>query len=109
MAKYNTLIIMPWLPIEGYIKFSGLTLWSFQKNLDQFVKDDLLKEHLKKLTSQYRFFKGGIIQNPTIISVGSVNFKNPSKTSIAKIESLKNILLFGSILKNNAWSFTTSD
>lgn len=107
--KYKTLIIMPWLPLEGYIEFSGLTLWSFQKNLDQFVKNAPLKDHLKKLTSTYQFYRGHVIQNPTIISVGAANFSNPSKKTIAKIEVLKNILLLTSILENTSWSFTTSD
>lgn len=107
--KFKTLIIMPYLPLEGVIKFSGLKLWSFQKNLDQFVKDEPLKEHLKKLTGCYQFYRGHVLQNPTIISVGKADFSNPSRRTIAKIEALKNILLLASVLENNSWSFTTSD
>jgi len=107
--KYDTLILMPYLPLDGYFKFDNLIVWSYKKKKDDFIKDIDLKNHLDKLVACYQFFKGGVIQNPSIISVSKVNFSNPKPISISKIEVLKNILLLAGVLENNAWSFITSD
>lgn len=108
-TKFRTLIIIPYLPLNGAIKFNNLLLWSFQNKRDELVKDEELKKHLIKLTSCYQFRKAGSIPNPAIISIGKVNFANPTLETIAKIEVLKNALLFSSILGINQWSFLTSD
>ena len=107
--KYNTLILMPYLPLEGLIKFNGLSLWSYKKLSAKLITDAALKTHLDKLVSCYRLQKGTPIQNPAIISVSKIYFKNPTRLTIAKIEVFKNILLFLGILENNSWSFITSD
>lgn len=99
---------MPYLPIEGYFKLSNLILWSF-KNKQSFVKDIALRNHLLKLLSCYKYHNGISISNPTLISINGINFSEPSKKSIAKIEVAKNILLFAGVLENIQWSFTTSD
>lgn len=109
MKKYNTLILMPYLPIQGLIKFNGLQIWSYQKMSHSLIKNDLLREHLNKLVGCYQFQKGNPIQNPTVISGNKINFVNPSQLTISKIEVLKNIFLFLGILENNSWSFVTSD
>lgn len=108
-AKFKTLIIMPYLPLSGYIKFDNLLIWSFQKKRDDFIKNQDLKKHLIRLASCYQFRKAGAIQNPTIISTGKANFANPTAKTISKIEVLKNALLFSSVLRINQWSFLTSD
>ncbi len=101
---------MPYMPLEGYIKFDNLFLWSFKKYKDTFIKDQVLKEHIEKLTACYRLLGGRVIQNPTIISIGKkANFSNPSNKSIAKIEALKNILLLTGVMEINSMSFVTSD
>lgn len=109
IRKYRTLIIMPYLPLRGYVKINGLILWSYQYNKDQFISDALLKAHIDKLTSCYQLHNGHAIQNPTIISVNRVDFTNPTRKSFAKVEAIKNIFLFTSVLENNQLSFTTSD
>ena len=111
MAKknYRTLILMPYLPLEGRINFSGITLWSFKKSRKEFIKDLALSTHLDKLVSCYQFHNGKPIPNPTIIFIGKAGFSNPIAKSIAKIEALKNILLFTCVTENNSWSFVTSD
>lgn len=107
--KYKTLIIMPYLPLEGLIKFNGLSLWSYKKLSTKLITDVVLCTHLDKLVSCYQLHKGSPIQNPTLITTDIVNFPNPTRLTIAKIEVLKNILLFLGILENNSWSFITSD
>lgn len=107
--KYKTLILMPYLPLEGLIKFDGLLLWSYEKLKSSMITDQALRDHLDKLTGCYQLHKGSPIQNPAIISVGSADFKNPTRLTIAKVEVFKNILVVLGILQNNSWSFTTSD
>ena len=107
--KYNTLILMPYLPLEGLIKFDGLLLWPYRKLGGKMISDLSLKSHLDKLIGCYQLLKGSPIQNPVVISSKSVSFTNPTRLTIAKIEALKNILLFVGILENNSWSFITSD
>ncbi len=108
--KFKTLILMPYLPLEGYIKFDNLILWSFKKYKDTFIKDQALKEHIDKLVACYKRLGGSVIQSPTIVSVGKkANFSNPTRKSIAKIEALKNILLFAGVMEINSMSFVTSD
>src|SRR5688572_2111149 len=109
MRKYNTLILVPYLPLNGCIKFSNLLVWSFEKNKDEFVKDPALKAHLEKIASCYQYHNGKAIQNPTVISINKADFSNPTGKSVSKIEVLKNVLLFAMVLENNSWSFITSD
>ncbi len=107
--KYHTIILMPYLPLDGALKFSNLIIWPYHKKKNDFIKDKALREHLDKLVGSYQFQKGGPIQNPAVVSVTDVNFQNPTRLSIAKIEALKNILLLTGILEMNQWSFVTSD
>lgn len=107
--KYKTLILMPYLPLEGSFKFNNLIVWSYHKRKNDFIKDLDLKTHIDKLVACYQFQKGGVIQNPTAISIDRVTFANPTPISIAKIEALKNILLFAGVLENKEWAFVTSD
>jgi len=107
--KYKTLMIMPYLPLQGEIRFNGLSLWSYKKLGTKIITDVALRTHLDKLIDCYQFYKGSKIQNPSIISTDLVDFPNPSRKTILKIEALKNILLVLGILENNNWSFITSD
>lgn len=108
--KYSTLILMPYLPLEGMIKFDGLLLWPYKKLSDKNITDPALKSHLDKLIDCYQLHKGNPIQNPAVISTNkNIAFTNPTRLTIAKVEALKNILLFVGILENNSWSFITSD
>lgn len=100
---------MPYLPLKGYIKLNNLILWSFKNHKDTFIRDPLLKAHLLQLVSCYKFHNGTSIPDPTIISIHKVDFSNPTSKSIAKVEVVKNILLFAGVLENNSWSFVTSD
>lgn len=109
MKKYNTLILMPYLPLGGSIKFNNLFIWSFKNYKDKIINDIPLKSHIQKLVDCYQFHNKHPIDNPSIITVGDNLFSNPTNKTIQKIEALKNILLFTSILENNQWSFTTSD
>jgi len=106
---YKTLMIMPYLPLNGLIKFNGLSLWSYKKLGTKLITDVNLRAHLDKLAGCYQLHKGSKIQNPALITADTVNFPNPTRVTIAKIEVLKNILLFLGILENNSWSFLTSD
>lgn len=107
--SYKTLILMPYLPLEGLIKFDGLSIWSYKKLSGQMIKDDALRAHLNSLMGCYQHVKGSPIQNPAVVSTNQVKFTNPTRQTIAKIEVLKNILLFLGILENNSWSFISSD
>ena len=100
---------MPYLPLEGLIKFDGLSLWSYKKLSAKFVKDDALRAHLDSLVGCYQLYKGSHIANPAVVSTNNFKFTNPTRLSVAKIEVLKNVLLFLGILENNSWSFITSD
>jgi len=106
---YKTLMIMPYLPLDGLIRFDGLSLWSYKKLGTKLITDVNLRTHLDKLAGCYQLHKGNKIQNPALITTDTVNFPNPTRVTIAKIEVLKNILLFLGILENNSWSFLTSD
>ncbi|MFA5894192.1 MAG: hypothetical protein WC851_00275 [Candidatus Shapirobacteria bacterium] len=109
MKKHNTLVLMPYLPLEGLIKFDGLQIWSYQKLGNTLIKNTALKNHIDKLVGCYQLHKGNKIQNPAIVSGSKICFTNPTQLTISKIEVLKNILLFLGILENNSWSFITSD
>ncbi len=100
---------MPYLPLAGYIKFDNLTLWSFEKHKETFIKDIPTKEHIEKLVKCYQYHNKKPIDNPSIVSISGIHFSNPNNQSIKKIEALKNILLVSGILENNSWSFVTSD
>jgi hypothetical protein len=100
---------MPYLQLEGSINFNNLIIWSFKNNKEKFIKNNDLKLHIEKLTACYQYHNGSVLDNPAIISTNSATFSNPTNKTVAKIEVLKNILLFTSILENNAWSFVTSD
>lgn len=100
---------MPYLPLEGAFKFNNLIIWSYHKKKNDFIQDKALIAHLDNLVGSYQFQKGGPIQNPAVISIGDVSFRNPTRLSIAKIEALKNVLLLAGILEMNQWSFVTSD
>lgn len=107
--KFKTLLVMPYLPLEGALRFDNLIIWSYHKKKDEFIKDDSLKNHLDRLVACYRFLNGGIIRNPSIVSVNKINFSTPRSTTIAKIEVMKNVLLLAGVLENKSWSFVTSD
>lgn len=107
--KYKTLILMPYLPLDGLIEFNGLSLWSYKKLSTKLITDVNLHAHIDKLVGCYQLHKGSGIQNPALVTTDFVNFPNPSHITIAKIDVLKNILLFLGILENNSWSFLTSD
>ncbi|MBU1016678.1 MAG: hypothetical protein ABIJ36_00530 [Patescibacteria group bacterium] len=107
--KYKTLILMPYLPLEGSFKFNTLIVWAYHKKKNDFIKDLGLMEHINKLVVCYRFQKGGAIKNPAVISIDKITFTNPIRVSIAKIEMLKNVLLFAGVLENKEWAFVTSD
>lgn len=106
---YKTLMLMPYIPLDGLIKFNGLSLWSYKKLSVKLITDVNLRTHIDKLIACYQLHKGSQIQNPALITTDFVNFPNPTRVTIAKIEALKNILLFLGILENNSWSFVTSD
>ncbi|KKP68183.1 MAG: hypothetical protein UR68_C0005G0039 [Candidatus Roizmanbacteria bacterium GW2011_GWA2_35_19] len=107
--SYKTLMIMPYLPLEGLIKFDGLSLWSYKKLSTKLITDVALRGHIDRLMACYQLYKGSQIQNPALVTTDFVNFPNPTRATIAKIEVLKNIMLFLGILENNSWSFITSD
>lgn len=100
---------MPYLPINGLFKYENFIIWPYHSKKHDLIKDGVLLEHLDKLVESYQLQNGGIIRNPTVVSVNSVKFSNPNRFSISKIEAMKNALLFAGVLENNQWNFITSD
>lgn len=106
--KYKTLIFMPYYSIKNIIKIDNITLCSYKNSLNQFVVDEKTNKHIRKIISCYQGYGGKKIENPTIIFT-KTKFANPTLKTITKIENLKKILFFSSVVKNNSWSFVTSD
>ncbi|MGI5841245.1 MAG: hypothetical protein ACOX6N_03450 [Patescibacteria group bacterium] len=109
MKVYKTIILLPYLPLNGMVQFNGLKLWPYNKFKIKLIKDTALRTHIDKLIGCYQLYKGNPVPNPAIITGDKINFSNPTQLTISKIESLKNILLLLGILENNQWSFITSD
>jgi hypothetical protein len=107
--NYNTVVIMPYLSLNEELKFSNLRIWPYNKLKSKKIKDPKLLEHLNKILGMYTHINGGPIGNPAIITNSTYNFSNLYKTSLDKIEYLKQSFLIPSILKMNSWSFITSD
>jgi len=109
MTKFNTLMILPYLPLSDSLQLDNILIWSYKHKKDLLIRDDFLRYFIGQLLSCYKLQNGVSLDNPSIISVRNANFNNPSRKTVNTIEAIKNILLFAGVLEINSWNVITSD
>ncbi len=97
------------MSLDKVLKFNGLIIWPYNNLKNQYIKDEVLKSHIDKIVKSYTTLKGWPERNPAIISTPDAGFNNPNIRTANKIEVLKNILLFSSILNMRMFPVTSEN
>ncbi len=108
-VQHKTAVLMPYAPLKVELDIGGIKFIPFQKLKVNPKIDKAVLDHLTKIVATYKNLGGSQIHNPTFIFVNNINFKNPTRASIERIETAKNLLAFLGIMRMVSFSFVTSD
>ncbi len=106
--QYKTLLLMPYFHSRQIFTLSGFTFIP-KSDLSSYLNDQPLYDHICSILNMYKSSAGNIINHPTIVTYSGRMFRNPSTATLNKLREIRSALTFAAFLKNNSWSFNTSD
>ena len=107
-VQHKTAVLMPYAPLKEELNIGDIKFIPFQKLKVNPKIDKAVLDHLTKIVATYKNLGGSQIHNPTFIFVNNINFKNPTRVSIERIETAKKLLAFLGIMIMVSFSFFTS-
>src|SRR3990167_10172714 len=88
-VQHKTAVLMPYAPLKEELNIGDIKFIPFQKLKVNPKIDKAVLDHLTKIVATYKNLGGSQIHNPTFIFVNNINFKNPTRVSIERIETAK--------------------
>lgn len=109
--KHLQICFLPYISINEEIKYGNILFWSFKKNKDKYIKDNIIREHLNKLFGRYfKKFEEEPLENITIVSYKSHdNFKRLNSKQLNYINDAITVLGFSKIIRNKKFLAFSSD
>lgn len=106
---YKVLVIMPYLSLRGRFNILGFTFLSAKNDLPSYITNSGLLSHIRSILSMYKSPSAHAVQNPTIVTYSGTAFRKLQSKTISELYDIRSALIFSSFLKNNSWSFSTTD
>jgi len=109
--EYLQLCYLPYISINEEIRYGNILFWSFKKNKDKYLDDNIVKEHLSKLFERhFKKFEEEPLENITIVSYKSPNnFKPLNSKQLDCIYDAVTVLGFTTIIRNKKFLAFSSD
>lgn len=107
--SFKLLVIMPYLSLKGRLDILGFSFLSAKNNLPTYISDPDLLAHIQKILSTYKSPSGHPVGNGTVVTYSGNSFSKLQARTMNKLYDIRSALIFASFLKNNSWSFTTTD
>ncbi len=109
--EHLQICFLPYISIKEEIKYGNTLFWSFKKNEDKYIENNVIKDHLNKLFSRYfKKFEEEPLEKITIVSYKSPdNFKPLNSKQLDYINDAVIVLGFTTIIRNRKFLAIPSD
>lgn len=103
---------LPYISLRDDLKIGNVLLWSFYKNKDTYITNQLVKAQIQKLLKQYvnNSKRREPLENITTVSYKSPNnFNRLTAKQLREARDVVTILCFSTIIRNKTWCAFSSD
>jgi len=88
---------LPWAGLDEEIQIGPITFWPFHTKAEEKVKDESIKDHLKRFFKSYVNHEGHPVKTITICSHGAHEFRELRKDEYAELVCAVDALIFATI------------
>ncbi|MFB3855671.1 MAG: hypothetical protein ACE148_17870 [Vicinamibacterales bacterium] len=93
-ASHLQVSFMPWAGIGGDIRIGPVTFWPFYGQATARVKDETIRNHLKKYFGCYVDYQGRPVDSVTICSHGPADFAQLTREKATEVRAAVDALIF---------------
>ena len=95
---YQQVSFLPWVQFKDCIQLGPITLWSYDREADERIKNQDIRKHLDRYFESYVNHDGEPVNAITICSYDGVDFNALSDDEYDTLRNAIDVIVFSSIL-----------